>query len=123
MLVYAMVCAGSARAQLDLLTLREAESLVELIPDVVSAQKKGECPDLSPMYEERAQQSFQVRRECGPEAGTLIFHYTVNRRDGNVTLWGDNPVAVADDRGKAPASQLVQDAQSERNLPPVVRNG
>src|SRR5271165_3948624 len=102
---------GCLHAQLDLLTLREAESIVELVPGVVSAQKKGECPESSASYEEPEILSFQVRSTCGPTGGMLINNYTVNRRTGEVRLWGDDPQPVADKAGGVFATQLVVQAR------------
>jgi hypothetical protein len=97
-------------AQLNVLTLREAESLVERVPDVVGAQKNGECPNLSPSYDAPGELAFQVRSTCGPGSGMLIGNYTVNRRTGAVTLWGDDPKPVADAEGEVLAKQLIAQA-------------
>lgn len=111
LLLTGVLCVGSVQAQLDWLTLRESGSLVERIPDVVAAQKKGECPNFSPGYDEPGKLMFQVRRECGPEAGTLIDNYSVDRKTGKVVLWGDNPQPVADNQGTVLAAQLAREAR------------
>jgi len=98
-------------AQLDLLTVREAASLLERVPAVAAATKEGECPSLSMIYGEEDTLDFQVRSNCGTTGGQLINNYTVNRRSGMVTSWGDNPLPVADRQGKEFARQLVLKAQ------------
>jgi hypothetical protein len=75
------------------------------------ARSNGECPSLSANYQEANQLWFQVRGGCGPTAGMLINNYTVDRRTGDVTLWGDNPLPVADQTGQAFARQLVLQAR------------
>ncbi len=102
---------GSAHAQLNQLTLREAESLVELVPDVSASMKRGECPQISPGYADGFQLEFRVRTTCGSGSGMLIGAYTVNRRTGSVESWGDNPHSVADSRGETVASSLISEAR------------
>ena len=109
--VCAVVSAAGLRAQLNLLTLRESENVLEQIPDIVAAQRRGECPDLSPAYNGPDELTFQVRTTCGPGRGMLIGSYVLNRRTGEVTLWVDNPQSVADAGGKALARALVAEAQ------------
>jgi len=111
MLLLFVLSAICLEAQLNLLTLREAESLVERIPDVVGAQKNGECPNLSPNYDVPEEFAFQVRSTCGSGSGMLIGNYTVNRQTGAVTLWGDDPQPVADAEGEVLAKQLVAQAR------------
>ena len=94
-------------AQLNLLTVREAESIVQLVPDFIEAESRHECPSFSPMYEAPESLVLQVRRTCGAAAGTLVENYMVNRRTGTVTLWGDDP---------KPVSNAATDAVSERLL-------
>src|SRR5437870_4678027 len=94
-LIVAGLFAEDLSAQLDLLTFREAESLVERVPTVIAAREQGACPLLSGYYESEPEEvSFQVRSGCGDTGGQLIENYTVNRRTGAVRLWGDNPTAV-----------------------------
>ncbi len=106
------VCGDLARSQLQLLTLRESASLVETVPAVAAAQKRGECPNLSSDYESDKRLFFQVRAACGPRGGQLIDNYYVDRRNGLVTTWGDNPKPVADSTGAALARHLVRDARN-----------
>jgi hypothetical protein len=115
LVLFAVLWAGCLQAQLDLLTVRESESIVERIPAVAASTRKGECPSLSVSYWGADQFAIQVRRQCGPTGGQLIQNYTVNRRTGAVTLWGDDPLPVADRAGEAFARQLVLRAQ-ERTL-------
>ncbi len=112
LLFVALCWPGCLRAQLDLLTLREAESLVERIPDVAGAAKEGACPSLSGIDWTADEFELQVRRECGPSAGQLIRNYTVNRRTGEVRLFGDEPLLVADPAVQALGQKLVLKAQT-----------
>lgn len=108
----ALLFAGVLEAQLDLLTLREAESLVERIPEVVAAEKSGGCPSASPGYWSAEELAFQVRFSCGPNSGMLLNDYNVDRRTGEVTLFGDDPRPVASPEGKALADRLVRQARA-----------
>src|SRR5258708_34834662 len=105
--------AGRLVAQLDLMTFREAESIVERVPDVVAARKEGRSTLLSGAYDGEADEvSFWVRGGCGPTRGQLIENYKVNRWTGTVTLWGDNPLPVADEEGKLFAERLMLQVHS-----------
>jgi len=110
-LLLSLCWAGRGEAQLNVLTLREAESLVELIPDVVTSQQRAECPNVSPGYAEGTELEFRVRTTCGSGSGMLIGAYTVNRWTGAIKTWGDNPQPVGDNQGSALAAQLVQQAR------------
>jgi hypothetical protein len=109
--LFVVLSAGHLCAQLNLLTPREAERLIEEIPEIVAAQKNGECPDFSPNYEDPEHLAFQVRATCGSTGGYLIGNYTVNRRTGEVTTWGDNPLPLADLHGKRLAMRLIEEAR------------
>jgi hypothetical protein len=108
--LFAVVWTGPLYAQLDLLTLREAESIVERVPAVVDSKKAAACPQLSATFQDE-HIWFQARSSCGPTGGMLIGNYDLNRRTGDVTLWGDNPLPVADAAGKDLASRLARQAQ------------
>jgi hypothetical protein len=110
-LLQAVLLTGSASAQMDMLTLREAESIVARIPEVAAAHMAGSCPALSPEYSRADQLDFQVRLNCGPRAGALLNNYTVSRRTGAVRLWGDAPLGVADRAGEEFAGRLVNQAR------------
>ncbi len=99
-------------AQLDLLTLREAEAIVEKIPEIATARLKGQCPQLSATYSGAVELSIQARVGCGPTGGMLINNYTVDRRTGTVATWGDNPKPVLNPDGELLARQLVQQARA-----------
>jgi len=103
--------AACLKAQLDQLTLREAESIVERVPRVAEAQKKGECPQSSAAYPGGHEVAFQVRGSCGPASGMLIDTYTVNRRTGVVTVGEDPPQPVANQAGEIYAAQLISQTQ------------
>ena len=109
-----MLLAQSLQSQVTLLTLRESESLVELVPEVLKAKQNRDCPELLPNYESSDQLAFQVRNSCGTNSGMLIGNYQVNRRTGLVTLWGDEPQPVASAEGQLLAAQLV--AQARRRI-------
>lgn len=111
LLLLALPGSGCLQAQLNLLTLRESVSIVERIPDVIAAQKKGECPNFEPAYDTPEDLAFQVRSTCGSYSGAQLGHYTVNRFTGEVVLWGDNPEAVSDAEGRAFAKRLVAQAR------------
>lgn len=110
-LLLAVCWVSRSEAQLNVLTLREAESLIELVPDVVASQQRGECPNISPGYTEGMEVDFRVRTTCGTGSGMLIGAYTVNRWTGAVRTWGDNSQSVADNRGSVVAAQLAQQAR------------
>src|SRR5260370_21560886 len=85
----------TVRAQVDLLSVREAESLVEQVPEVIAAKQEQRCPDLSTSFLSTATLMIQVRGGC-PDANassTLISNYMVNRRTGIVTE-GDDPKLI-----------------------------
>lgn len=112
LLVLAVFSSGGLSAQLDLLTLRESLAILERIPEVSTAKRKGMCPEFSTMPAKADEFSVQARTACGPERGQLIGNYTLNRRTGAVALWGDNPLPVADADLKAFAERLVLEAQN-----------
>lgn len=118
LLLWVSVSIDPAWAQLNLLTLSEAETLAERIPAVAAAERNGECPTLSPSYDGRDSVWFQVRLQCGPNAGQLLGNYNVNRRTGATTTWGDNPRPVDDAEGRRFASELIKTAR-QRILSPV----
>jgi hypothetical protein len=99
------------RAQLNLLTPREAISIAEKIPAVKAARKEGCCPLFSYTYSGSEKLDFQVRCGCGPRGDMLVNNYTVNRRTGETTSWGDFPKPVLDSEGEAFAKQIVAQAQ------------
>ena len=108
LLIYCTLAGGYLRAELNLLTLREAESLLEKVHEVAVSQERGECPQFSATYEDTDQLMIQVRRSCGSTGGTLINNYEVNRRTGVVTQWGDNAAPIAEPAVKSFAGQLIR---------------
>lgn len=95
LLVQLALCTGRLQAQLNVLTLRESESILERVPDIAAAQKKGLCPIFSPAYDTPAELAFQVRSSCGADRGMLVDNYVVNRRTGDVTSWEDDRKPLA----------------------------
>jgi hypothetical protein len=112
LLIHCTLAGGYLRAELTLLTLREAEGLVEKVREVSVSQERGECPQFSASYEDADQLMIQVRRSCGSTGGTLINNYEVNRRTGVVTHWGDNAPPIAEPAVKLFARQLLLQAQT-----------
>jgi len=90
-----LVAVGLATArgsfgQADLLTWREAIELVSLVPDVLAARDRGECPAISvqPVASEQAF-TVEARGVCpapGFNGSMLINSYVVNRTTGDVRL-------------------------------------
>jgi len=95
-LVHGTVAGILLCAQLTLLTMRDAESLVQTIPEVVTAQEHGECPQFSVSYEGADQFLIQARRSCGATGGMLINNYVVDRRQSTVWQMADKPVPISD---------------------------
>ena len=94
MLCVSLSC-GGLRAQLDLLTTREAESLVELVPAVLAAKDSGRCPELSVSYVGPLKLRIQARGACPDPSteSTLVSNYMVDRSTGVVNE-GDNPQSI-----------------------------
>jgi hypothetical protein len=101
----------SLNAQLDRLTLREAEAITERLPEVEEAERRGECPTFSTTFEEPDRVSFQVRVGCGPTGGQMIGSYTVDRQTGAATLF-DQTSIIRSPRGEALARRLVDQARA-----------
>jgi len=83
------VGAAPARAQLGSLTSREAKQLVEMLPEVQAALKKGNCPSLEVDTHLGGPGNFwiQARGACwhvGDGESLLIGNYIVDRRKGIV---------------------------------------
>jgi hypothetical protein len=105
------VCGGSANGQMDLLTLRESEAIVERVPEVAAAREAGECPTLAPDFAPSDRYSLQVRRACEPASGQMIDSYSVDRRSGAVNAEGDGR-QIRDPRVEALARELVGEARA-----------
>jgi hypothetical protein len=115
-LVFLALGAECLHAQLNFLTVREAASIVERVPDVAEAQKKGECPSISGGVDLAGhdEMGFQVRRQCGPYAGQLIDNYMVDRRTGKVAEGMEdlaNRKSALTAAGRVYAHDLVLEAQ------------
>lgn len=98
--------------QLNLLTVREAESLIERIPAVLIAERNGGCPESSPMDWGEDRWWFRVREACGPRSGMLIGNYLVNRRTGTVTTTGDHAESLVTLELSALSTELARQARA-----------
>jgi hypothetical protein len=85
--LFGLASCGASYAQLDLLTVREAESLVVAAPAVAEAWRRGECPALSASYLGPYTLLVQARGACPNQdtESTLISNYFVDRANGAVT--------------------------------------
>lgn len=104
-------------AQFDLLTPVEASRIVERIPPVIEQARKLRCPVITNVSLSDPQQptifDVEVRAACRTSSGSsLIDRYRVDRRDGTVTTWGDNPAKVADSESQLLAEQILRQARS-----------
>ncbi len=78
--------AANAAAQLSVLTAREAEQILDLVPAVADSKARGACPSYSIANPTAINITIQVREAC-PSAGfasNLLGNYVVNRRTGAV---------------------------------------
>jgi hypothetical protein len=104
------LCIGTAQAQLDLLTPREAVQIVALMPEVADARKQGSCPRFSTAYGDTLDVlGVQVRCGCGPYAGQWIDTYDINLRTGVVS-------GAAGPQGKKPLESPEGEALARRLL-------
>lgn len=101
---------GTAGAQLNLLTPREAVQVVGLIPEVAEARKQGLCPRFSVNYGDVLDRfSVQVRHGCGPYAGQWINTYEVDLRTGAIFQL-ESKQAIKNPEGNALAKTLLRQA-------------
>lgn len=78
--------APNGSAQLNILTVREAERILDLVPTVAEAKVRGRCPSYSITDESGINLVIQVREAC-PQLGfvsNLLGNYIVNRDTGAV---------------------------------------
>jgi hypothetical protein len=102
--------AGTAGAQLNLLTPREAVQVVGMIPEVAEARKLGRCPRFSVDYGDIVDKlGVHVRNGCGQYAGTWINSYEVDLRTG-AALGQNKP--IKNPEGEALAKILLKEAGS-----------
>ena len=94
----------AAHAQLDLLTVREAEQIVEAIPEVAAANRMGACPMLVVQNWGSAEYWVSVRRGCGLHAGQMVSVYTIDRWSGQARVGDTGPLASS-----TPEFQFVVD--------------
>jgi hypothetical protein len=100
-------------AQLNLLTVQEAESLVEFVPDVRVARSGGRCPAFSVGFADDFRLVVQVRGACpDPESeSTLISNYSVDLRTGVITE-GDNSAPISTPEIRQRRTSLLKIAHS-----------
>jgi hypothetical protein len=87
-------------AQVTLLTPREASELIELVPEVAAANKRGECVMLSPFGPafDAGVYTVEARGSCwheGDPSSLLVNNYTVDRRTGTITVYGSKSVVTS----------------------------
>ena len=116
--IYLAASTAVIHAQLDLLTIRESESLVEHVPAVADGIAQGGCPTLSPTYGDQDRLGVQVRFACGAKAGQLLSNYVVNRRTGALTSGLDEDLSHIVPETAAFAAALVARA-IQRKLSPA----
>lgn len=87
-LLAASLCltAVSSAGQINVLTTREAERVLDLVPAVAESIARGRCPDYSITAETATDLSIQVREACPPAgvASGLLGNYVINRKTGAV---------------------------------------
>jgi len=106
---------------MDLLTVREAESIIDMIPEVASARRSGECPQYSVTFVEANKLWIQVRSGCGSGAGELIDNYTVDRVTGVAMTSVTRSTRVLDAAGRAYAARVAEQAHTRRLSPEDAR--
>jgi hypothetical protein len=92
---YLCLTAANSLAQMNVLTIREAEQILDLVPAVADSIAQGRCPSYDVFDESPIWLSIQVRETC-PRPGfvsNLLGSYVINRRTGAVASGLD-----ADDR-------------------------
>jgi len=114
--IIGILAAHSLWAQLDLLTPDEASRIVKQIPRVVAAAERLPCPILADVTgdpEHAITFDVEVRAGCHTSMGSsLIDRYVVNRRNGAVTTWGDDPSKVGGRASEALAEELIRHARN-----------
>jgi hypothetical protein len=103
---------GLLSGQIALLTIREAESIVEKVSSVEVARRSGLCPSLSTGLTSPNEVVVQVRRGCGSDAGTLLNNYTVDRRTGTISPSNEDGGPVLNSESRDFARHLVEEAHS-----------
>ena len=107
---------ASAVPQMDKLTSREAERLLDVVPEIVQMRGSGLCPSYSPSSDLPEGIQIQVRIGCGPDAGQLLGGFMVDRSTGTVTGVDPN-ISLLDKAGESLARQMVMQAR-KRMLSP-----
>jgi hypothetical protein len=85
-LVASLCLAANAVAQLNVLTTREAQRILDLVPAVTESKARGGCPSYSITEQTTIDLSIQVREACPPAgvASNLLGNYVINRKTGAV---------------------------------------
>jgi hypothetical protein len=107
LLVGVAAMSGALRCQtrIDLLTLRESEEIVGVLPQFRSSQEQGRCPGLVLLEPTTSGKiALQMRQFCLPNdfaGSSTIGNFEVDRSSGAVDLW--------------PSGQAIQEGQEATN--------
>jgi len=80
------LAAANSKAQLNILTAREAERILDRVPAVEESRARGGCPSYSIADAVATNFSIQVREACLPAgfASNLLDNYVISRKTGAV---------------------------------------
>lgn len=80
------LAAANSRAQLNVLTAREAERILDRVPAVAESRARGGCPSYSITDAAAIDLSIQVTEACPPAsfASNLLDNYVISRKTGTV---------------------------------------
>jgi hypothetical protein len=83
---YLFLAASDSVAEMNVLTIREAQRILDLVPAVAESNAQGHCPLYNVLDESATWLSIQVREACPPPgfASNLLGNYVINRRTGAV---------------------------------------
>jgi hypothetical protein len=83
---YLFLAPAESVAEMNVLTIREAERILDLVPAVAGSNAQGHCPLYNVLDESPTWLSIQVREACPPPgfASNLLGNYVINRRTGAV---------------------------------------
>lgn len=83
---YLCLAAANSIAQMNVLTTREAERILDLVPAIAESNARGRCPSYDVFDESPIWLSIQVREACPSPgfASNLLGNYVINRTTGAV---------------------------------------